>query len=456
MISFKPTVSAAVLCLLSGCSAMQIADNNEIDKALDLGDYKGAALIAESRLGLQASKEGVLPEVTTAKGSVLHHMEAGEAWRMAGDVDRSLAHYDRAEEALQAVELQNMAGAAGKQVAATLVNDTLLDYKPSPAEAVLVNYNKAISFWSKGDVASARVEFNRAEDRIRRAVERYEAEIAKAAEEAKGKQGADEASQEKAKKLLPEIAEWTPYKDFVVPQATYLHGLFLALGPNPDDKALALELLERVSAIEPDNTVVLQDVSDLKDGTLCPSHDCVWIISDEGRGPVLEELRTDIPIVTSNGLILVSFAIPRLVSRQTTPTNYVEIQAQNGPVVPESIANVDRVIQSEYTKRLPGVMTRALVGATARAIAQNELNKQGTAAMLVGLVANAAMTGADVRSWRSLPGSTRIARVNRGMGSLTLSSGGWSKVVELPAGPQVIYIREPIAGGTPLVHVMSL
>lgn len=452
---FSRVAACVVVLSLSGCASMrQAQQNNEIDQFLAGGDYKGAAMAAEGRLGLKPDEAGTLPAVTATQGSVLHHMEAAEAWRMAGDLDRSLAHYDMAEEALQAVELQNQAGAAGKQVSAALLNDSFLDYKPSPAEAVLVNYNKAVTFWSQGKRDLARVEFNRAEDRIRRAVERYEKEIAKAQEEAEGKPAGDDQTLTRIESAMG-ISAWAPYENFVVPQATYLHALFLAAGDS-SDKTLALELMGRVQGINPENQVVGSDLGELKLGQLCPTRDCVWILSDEGMGPVLQERRLDIPVVTFSGLVTVSFALPELVSRQTAPTNYVELRSGNNSVSAYAVGDMDRVVQSEFKKRLPATVTRAVVGATARAIAQHQLNKQNAIAGLLGNLANLAITSADIRSWRAIPGTTRVARVRRNGESLTLASGGWSQNLSLPDGNHIVYVRQPMAGGTPLVHVLSL
>lgn len=426
-----------------------------MDAALEGGDYKGAAILAEKRLGLKPGPDGSLPSLAEAKGSVLHHLEAAESWRMAGDFSRSLAHYDFAEQALQSVELQGLPSAGIKQVGATLLNDTLLDYKPSPAEAVLVNYYKAITFWHEGDIENTRIELNRAEDRIRRSVERYEKEIAAAEAENQGKPGADSNTLSQVEAQMG-IAQWSPYNGFVVPQATYLHALFLATSDVPGDRESAVDLLERVAGLEPENAVVAGDIRNLKKGNICPTNDCVWFIQDEGSGPVLEELRMDIPIVTPSGLIGVSFAIPKLVSRQTAGSNFIGI-GEGGTAVPEfTLSNMDRVVQSEFKKRMPAVVTRAVVGATARAIAQNELGKQaGAFGQLAGFVGNMLLTSADVRSWRSTPGTTQLAQIRKNGNPVTLSSGGWSQTIELPAkGSQIVYVRQPSVGSPALVSIL--
>lgn len=454
---FKLAPIAAAAVFLTGCSAMQAANNTEMDAVLVGGDFKGAALIAESRLGLKPAEDGSLPDVAGSAGSVLNHLEAGEAWRLAGESQRSLAHYDFAEQALQAVELQGTASEATKQVGATLVNDMLLDYKPSPAEAVLVNYHKAITFWHEGDIDNARVELNRAEDRIRRSVERYEREIAEAQAETSGREGSDDATMGQVTTGLG-MNEWSPYDGFVMPQATYLHALFLATSGDTADQSSAIELLERVAGLEPGNSVVAEDLRNLKAGDICPTKDCVWFLADEGQGPVLEEFRMDIPIVTMSGLVTASFAIPKLVSRQSSPTDYVSLRSGDSVISEYTLANMDRVVQSEFKKRTPAVITRAVVGATARAIAQNELNKHaGPLAGLAGSLFNIAITGADVRSWRSTPGTTQLAQIRKNGNPVFLSSAGWTQEMSLPsAGMQIVYVKQPNIGTPALVNVLEI
>ncbi len=449
----------AVALLASGCSSMQMARNADMDAALVSGDYRAAALLAESRLGLKPAADGALPDIALAKGSVLNHLEAGEAWRMAGERERALAHFDRAEAALQAVETQALASSGAKQIGATLINDGLLDYTPSPAEAVLMNYYKAITFWAAGDRDNARVELNRAEDRVRRAVERYEKEIAAAEAESKGKQGADRKNVDAVAAKIPEMAQWQPYDGFVMPQATYLHALFLASTGDRADRDAALALLERVRGLEPDNQVVARDIENLtKRGALCPAGDCVWIVTEEGAGPVLQELRTDLPVPTATGFVMVSLALPKLVSRRSDAADYVVASTPAGPVPEFRLSDMDRVVQSEFSKRFPATVTRALVGATARAIAQEQLNKNvGPWGALAGMVANIALTGADLRSWRSTPALTRVAQIRAGEQPLVLTTASGPQTVELPeSGMHIVYVKQSIATAPALVQILPL
>ena len=84
-------LAMGVVVLLSGCAGAQLKDNVELDSALLVGNYGDAALIAERRMGIEESADPAIREpVAYQPKHVLAHLEAAEAWRMLGDLDRSI------------------------------------------------------------------------------------------------------------------------------------------------------------------------------------------------------------------------------------------------------------------------------------------------------------------------------------------------------------------------------
>lgn len=462
------TLLSATMVLLAGCASMMAARNDEMDGVLVTGNFKAAAMLAESRLGYAQPADGGLPEVTFRQANVLDHLDAAEAWRLAGDKKRAIAHYDAAEEALKDVELQGVATSASKQVGAALLNDTVLDYKPSPAEAILINYYKSIAFLSQGDKDSARVELNRADDRTRRAVERYEAEIVAAQAEAEGEGDSSYSNPAVGGAIdgqFPEFNEWTPYKEFIVPPATYLQALFLARSKDPSDRQRGSELYKRVLGVAESNPALQQDAKEAAAGKLCPANNCVWVLVEHGRGPVLEERRMDLPIPTlTHGMIMVSFALPALVSRSNGDTAVpFGVQLDAATIQPLPMAEMDRVIQTEFKKRFPGIATRAVISATVKAVAQKAVTDQGGAyAPVMNLFASVmtvATTAADTRMWRSMPGQFALARTTKSSKVPTLRVAAGTEVVPVtipPAGSHLVYIKSVAPGIAPVVEVINI
>lgn len=452
------------LLFLTACASMQQAARNaEMDRTLVGSDFRAAALLAESRMGVKPNEAGELPPVTLSAKNVLDHLEAAEAWRMAGEYDRSIGHFDAAESALQQVELQSMVASGGKQLGAVLLNDSVLDYIPSPAEAVMINYYKALSFLGRGKVDDARVELNRADDRTRRAVERYEKEIASAQQEANEKNAQASYSNDKVRTLVdqkfPEMAAWATYREFIVPPATYLQALFLSRSADRSDQEKARTLFERVLGVSEAHPVVAQDALEASAGRTCPTNDCVWILAEYGQGPELQERRFTLPVATQKGLVTVNLALPALVSRTTVEEPPFRVAADAQTVPMSQMASMDRIVQTEFQKRFPGIATRAVVSATVKAVAQEAVNKN--ASPMAGLIANIASiasTSADLRMWRSMPARFTLARVSRRPGvPLTVETAQGPVQIPLPeTGAQLVHLKMTSAQTAPKFEVLPI
>lgn len=450
--------------LLAGCSAIQAARNEEMDKVLVTGDYKAVALMAESRMGLSPLPDNTLPPVVFQPTNVLNHLDAGACWLPAGDPDRSILHFDAAESALKDVETQGVFSSGSKMVGASLLNESVMDYVPSPAESVLINYYKAIDFLKKGDAENARVELNRSGDRTRRAVERYSTEIAEAEAKASGKSAGQSYSNDKVKTgvdaQFPEMAQWAPYKEFIVPPAAYLQALFLGRSKDSDDRNKSIDLYNRIVGLVDANEAVAQDATEASSGRVCPKNRCVWVMIEHGLGPELTERRFDLPIVTPSGLLAVSLALPKLESRTSGDELPIRVSLDSAPIKVPLMGSMDRVVQSEFQKRFPGIVTRAVISSTAKAIAQNEINRNAGNPLL-GLamnVASIASTGADLRSWRSMPGRWSLARIdNAAPRKLTFESLAGSVDVDVPTdGSYLVYVKAVSNTAKPIVDVLPI
>lgn len=458
-------VAALSFTTLSGCaSIIQASKNSSMDQQIAVGNYEAAARLAEDRIGLKPGKNGTLPPVVFSPKNVLDHLDAAESWHLAGNLDRSNSHYDAAEQALKDVETENGALTGAKTVGATLYNDTLLDYVPSPGESILINVEKALSFWQLGDTDNTRVELNRADDRTRRAVERYSAEIEAAQQEAQ-KQNESYASSprvlDSVSQRFPEMSQWEPYKEFILPTATYLKALYLSrLGTDHSDQATANMLYRRIGDVVGAHPVLDLERAESARGKVCPKDNCVWVLVEHGLGPVLNERRFDIPIPTTSGLVAVSLALPYLVIR--TPSDEVPfaISYDGKPLHPAVFSSMDRVIETEFTKRFPAIVTRAVVSSTMKAVAQYEVNKNADnpfAGLAINLL-SLATTSADIRMWRSMPSRWSLARVNiQKDARLVVATAEGPVTIDLPSKTSsLVYIKAPNNNLKPVISVLKI
>ncbi len=465
MLLIKATIRLAavsVALLLAACSGAQVKQNTELDAVLQTGNYSQAALIAEERIGIEPpAPDGMRSAVEYNPKHVLSHLEAAEAWRMDGDRARSIEHYDAAEMALGDVESGVGRRAAGK-IGAALVNETLATYVPSPAEAVMINYYKALTFWADGQTDLARVELNRADDRTRRAVERYAKEISEAqAEAARKKSNQTYDNPEVAGHIdsqFPEMSQWQPYAEFVVPPATYLQALFLGVSDVPSDREKSRELFERLGGIVGAHPTLDADLSEIAGGGLCPTHDCIWVLVERGLGPELQERRFTYPVFTDERVVAVQMALPALASRFDPMLASCEVRHGTESAECSPFATMDRVVQTEFSKRFPGIVTRAVVSSVVKGVAQDQAGRQGgLMGMLIATAVTAGITTADVRMWRSLPGDFTIARVKRSDDpNVTIQIAG--QAIEVPlsaAGSSLVHVKLPMAFGKPSITTIA-
>lgn len=134
------------------------------------GDYQAAIeAMAPSSL---------MPGEPDKDEQVLELLHQAEAYRLAGEPQTAIDLYDQAEAGMKLNDTDNLAEKGAENALAVLVNDAQRDYRPMLAEAVLVNTYKGLAFLQLGKASNARVEFNRADDRTRRAVAAFAEEIA--------------------------------------------------------------------------------------------------------------------------------------------------------------------------------------------------------------------------------------------------------------------------------------
>ena len=123
---------------------------------------------------------------------------------------------------------------------------------------------------------------------------------------------------------------------------------------------------------------------------------------------------------------------------------------------------MDRVVQTEFDKDFKGILTRAIIAATAKAVAQYALAKEGSSeaglASVLVAVYSFATTAADVRIWTTLPKDFQVARfpipADR-LITVELPNAGPLKVKIPPCKNALVYIRIPFAETKTAFDVMK-
>ncbi|GGY78829.1 COG3014 family protein [Marinobacter zhanjiangensis] len=495
LVRFGVAVLAATA--ISGCASYKHRSQmTDFNTAYATGDYTAA-------LESMAFKIDSEKEVDT-EAHLLEFLHQAELYRLSGNFSKAAEYYDLAEQGMKYLDTESLAEETGETFMAVMINDSARDYEALMSEAVLVNTYKALAFLAEGNNDYARIEFNRADDRTRRAVnffadeieaqqEKLQEEAREAAENEAAAANAEDdenpgdgeansalfASQSLESEGLQQAvadnygapSQWAVYSEFIVPASTYLNGLyFLANGTVSSDYDKAVDSLKRVAQMNEDSAQLASDLALAEDlatgrqsvGDLEPQ---VWVVYENGLGPVLEEMRFDVPLLLFHGNqqapAYTGIALPRYAERAAIPGNLLALTGEGDTAETEVLSDMEKVFRTEMKARFTGVLTRAVASAVIKAVIQNEASERfGLAGQLGSALLTAATTQADLRGWQALPHHWQVARISRPQdGELTLaqSDGTTLGSITVPDQPfTLVYVKRPSLQAQATVMTLDL
>lgn len=476
-VTYRFTMVFLVAVMATGCSSFKHKQQmNSFNDAYTTGDLDRALLAVSFK-----TAEGTAVD---SEAHLLDLLHQGELHRMAGRYQEAADTYDLAEEGMKYLDTESLVEQSAEGFMAVMVNDSERDYEALMSEAILVNTYKALSFLAVANNEYARIEFKRADDRTRRAVEFFGKEIAeqrKALEEEAQNQQSSAAlvSDSLRSNQLQAVVEqnygaaeqWSVLSEFMVPASTYMNGLyFLANASSSSDFEQAASSLKRVAAMKNDSLVLQKDAelaTALASGEqsvteLAPQ---IWVVYENGLGPVLEETRFDVPLLLLHGNqqapAYFGIALPQYSDRTFIPGGLSVSSSTGEKVETERISDMGSVIRTEMKARFPGVLARAVSSAIIKAIIQNEASENfGVWGQLGAAALTIATTQADLRGWQALPNHWQAARIDRPEnGQLVLSdaAGNALGTLAIPQQPfTLVYVKWPTVTSSASVVVLDL
>ena len=425
------------------------------------GQYLDAANLELEEMGDEKSDPSHLLEM----------LQAGAALRYARKYPESTDLFDGCEEIIKYFNEQLFINEAGSAVFSVLVNDASLDFRGEEYNGVMVNTYKALNFWQTGKNDQARIEFNRALDRQRRAKERFAEEILKMKEEIRREQNkAPQMDINRTvnsskidsilKRKYSNLYAFKAYPDFINPFTIYMAGLFFL---SEGDYAKAATLLKETYGMVKENPVVADDfetVEKILDGKRAKGH-YTWIIFENGLGPEKEEFRIDLPIfLATNKVKYAGIALPRLKFRTQALPWLVVRNVGEETTQTRTLASMDRVVQTEFKMRYPLIVTRAVISMLIKTSVQYMAQKNfGNIGGLLAAVYQLATTAADIRMWTALPKEFQVAKIATPEGGSVIiaTPGGKTYNVSVPKKKNsLIYVKIPTKGARVVIDVMEL
>ncbi|STP10911.1 putative lipoprotein [Helicobacter cinaedi] len=375
-------------------------------------------------------------------GDVLWNLQAGVSGFGVSQEDVATL-LEQGEGLFSKYESEGLMGGLFGNVGAVLVNENVKTYRGNIYEGVLFNYYKALNAMELGDYALARVEFNRANDRQRRAKEYFRKDINKAMEESKKENASNEDlknidaghTKESTASILESqysnLKNFNIYEGFINPAVSYVSALFFM---SEADYSKATDLYKEAYGIT-HAYVINQDLEVMNKRKRGDKTKYTWFIIEDGKSASLEELSIDLPAyLVSESVLHVGVSIPQLKEGVPSASLYQAVSyTDKREYKAFEVSDTDGVIANEFSEKLPFILTRAISSAILKATTQATLNNVGgdqfgaagaIVGSLVGAAYSAATNNADVRITTALPKRVLALQVPNNTSDFTLQADG--------------------------------
>ena len=359
---------------------------------------------------------------------------AGNALFQAGDFAGSDAALEGINKRLADAQSASFFGEIGKALSSQMAGR----YKPYFMDGLFISYYQLWDAIAAGRMDNARVIINQSYARQQQMSHEFAALISDRQNEKPVTGQGNLISQ-----LNEENSHWRVFRDIMNPALTYLAGIYFL---NDGDFETARTYLMRADGMTPGNDFIRADLN-AANARKTPVN-VAWVFIESGFSPRLTEWRLDLPIITGNGPRIVSVAVARPIALPEPP-------AIDGA---RMLADVDAMFMTEFSEYQANAALRSLASAVSKLALQSVANDQlGPLAGFAAAIYSAISTGAEVRSWVTLPKRIYILRVQKDKsGLIKLFSGGRfiDKIETNPAGNDLIYIR--FLGGEIRPKVMKI
>lgn len=468
----SPLPLLLVAALLTGGCATYTQKSAGLRESWEDGRWQDAALLG-----------GILEKKNAGgKDAVLFGLEQGTVLRATGDYAGSQEVFDRTYERIEAQRSQ--ADLRLSQESASLfLNPGETEYRARTYDRIMLHTYEALNALALDDPPRARVALNRALQAQRdavaanaRRIEEGEQALATAREET-GTENvqldqtlANPQVRNELDRIYAPVRDLRPYAPYVNPFTVFLDGVFfLRQGADPSDLERARKSLERVASLVPESPWLQQELARaeqrLAGQSLPPS---VLVLLETGEPPRREAERLDLPLFVFGvqEVPYVGIAFPVLRFSRSNP-GPLAIRTDQQSARTETIANLDRIIGTEFEDQQPLVVRKAILSAASKALATylvREQFKDGSTAQalvdLAGILYQVSTNQPDLRSWSTLPREIQGMRVARPANDrLTLSLDGWSEEIAISAPADslsIVHVRVVNRRTPPVVHQYAL
>ncbi len=469
----KKFLALGFLVFTSGCGSIDRMEAAQFREVYVKGEYCQASAISLDTAEYCQKANRINPEDM----ELLDTLNGGSALFALGAFENSDSLFSYSAKNIDDYEKATLLEDGGRAAVDILANPSLHGYSPYVMDGIYTGAYLILGNLAQGDKSGARVEVNRAYQKQKEASEVFRSEI-KELQEAAGTENKklDKQNQKEAKKNEQKIIDkhykdlqkWKAYKDFMNPYVTYLSGLYLMTNSSgAGDYETASMYMKRTAGMVPKNNTVLKDLRLAESfaggtGGDAKNKRHVWVVFENGMVATLEALSINLPMfLVTREVSMISFSIPRPKEGKEAYSSLNVSLGKSNPVKTELLTDVDAIFISEFNKKFPAILAKAIASTTIKAIMQYQMQKNDTSGwgtLIMGIYTIATST-ADLRSWQSLPKNVQVARLElKDNNKLKLFAKGKEIAkIDVPKGKNsLVYVRIPEAGAKPSVAVIDL
>lgn len=426
-----------ILLVLGGCTS--IIGINELDNKTNSCDYKK-----------------IDEKIKDNNDTIFLAIKGGSQARNCLSYEKSNEFFDKAENQYKEdVDKDSAVKNILESSVSILVNNNANEYEGNTYEKVMVNIYKALNFASLNEPQNARVEFNRALDRQRRAKEYFKDEIIEKKEELYSIHQEKGPKENEAKDVVNKeynslLNDFKAYPDFINPFANYIAGIYFLL---EGDSIKARDLLKESIQMDPLNEQIKSDY-ELSQKYINSSEkikeNYAWIVYENGKGMALNEIRIDIPLfIFTNNVIYTGLALPKIVERSSS-YDYLEVNDKKT----FEVCNMDSVIKTEFKKKFPKILSEAIANTISKTVTQKQLSDKSPLGGFLGFLYQNLTNRADIRFWSDLPKNFQSIRVKLNTNAIEIKNnqGKIIKEVLVPSGKNALIYVKSQSIGNEVVH----
>ena len=360
--------------------------------------------------------------------NLLWTMQAGISAYTA-DLDSALPLLEKSETLFSRFEAEGIIASSTTKAGAVLANDNAMSYRGNIYEGIFINYYKALYYMQNGKYQEARTEFNRANDRQRRAKDYYTKQIQQAQENEEKRYDENSAKKVNKKKTSSQINSlladkysnlnsFRAFDGFINPMVSYISGLFFLL----EGDSKGLDYLKEAYGITKSQYIA----KDMEHFSSRNQEHYTWILIEEGRQSHKSELKFSLPLIVDK-VYHFEVALPQIHNGFSFNKTY-RAKVGEASYDFDEIINTDKIIITEFEKQLKAISARAITSATIKLIGQIGLSKGfeqanqsvGMLASLAGKVYSKTTTNADLRIASVLPHTILVVRIPSTQGSVAI------------------------------------